>query len=79
MYRSGVWYIKQSSNGQPIYYQWGLASDLPVPGDYDADGKTDVAIYRNGDWWIRQTWTNTLSWMNYGLVADMPIQNSFVK
>ena len=25
---------------------WGLSSDLQVPGDYDGDGKTDVAIWR---------------------------------
>ena len=54
VYRKGVWYILNSSNGQSRVAQFGLASDKVVPGDYDGDGKTDLAVWRpeNGVWYI---------------------------
>jgi len=34
---NGRWYIEGMGN-----FKWGLAGDLPVPGDYDGDGTTDM-------------------------------------
>jgi hypothetical protein len=47
---SGLWHIANQDDRQ-----WGLPGDVPVPGDYDADGTTEVAVYRpsNGVWFIR--------------------------
>ena len=48
------WYIRQSSNGTFRAVQFGTtgvgttSGDTPVPGDYDGDGKFDVAVYRFG-------------------------------
>ena len=49
-----VWYIRQSSDNTAKVVNWGTTAatvnnvDFPVPGDYDGDGKFDVAVYRAG-------------------------------
>ncbi len=42
---NGFWYVMKSSGGF-LSVQWGLGTDILVPGDYDGDGKTDFAVYR---------------------------------
>jgi hypothetical protein len=48
------WWILQSSDGTARNIKFGLTGngtstfDSPVPGDYDGDGKFDIAVYRFG-------------------------------
>lgn len=49
----------RSSDAELVYGSWGAPSsialgDVPVPGDYDADGRADLAVYRqtSGQWFI---------------------------
>lgn len=66
---TGYWYVAPSggicptgftiaATFAPNYYgcqkQWGLTGDVPISGDFDADGKADPTVYRpsNHTWYI---------------------------
>ncbi len=65
----GIWYVSQFPNGTAGVtldraVRWGNASDVPVTGDYDGDGKADYVVVRaNADgiliWYILYSGTNT--------------------
>jgi len=55
-------------NGTTV--QFGASGDLPVPGDYDGNGTTDIAVFRpsTGVWYVRNG--ATVAW---GASGDRPL------
>jgi len=50
---------------------------VPVPGDYDGDGRADLALFRpsSGDWFILQSSPNFTMSANHqlGMPGDIPV------
>ena len=76
---NGQWYGLLSSSGftSTLNVGWGGAGYAPVKGDFDADGRVDLALYHaaSGNWYVLlsgASYSTALS-RAWGGAGDVPV------
>jgi hypothetical protein len=74
------WYTLSSQTGNPIYLNFGLSTDKPVPGDYDGDAVMDYAMRRPGaqnTWYVQFSHDFSLHAYGWGIDSDQSVQADY--
>jgi hypothetical protein len=75
----GNWYVIYSSDGSQHTQQWGFYGDIPVPGDYDGDLKTDFAVWRpsEGKFYVMYSSDGSHHTQQWGTAGDIPVPGDY--
>ena len=85
VFRNGWWYLDLDGNGvwggctADGCYNFGMANDVPITGDWNGDGKTKIGVFRNGWWYLdldgNGVWGGCTAdgCYNFGMANDVPI------
>lgn len=85
---NGNWIIRYSQQtplprGSDQYINttvaFGFGTDIPVPADYDGDGKADIAVFRpsNGVWYILRSSDGGFTAIQFGLGTDKLVPGDY--
>ncbi len=75
--RQGTWSLADVQ-GRPLGTAvFGLGDGLPVAGDFNGDGRSEIGLYRHGTWWLdlngNGRWDDEDLWVQLGRPADRPV------
>lgn len=70
---TGAFWILQSKDLSSRTFQFGIAPDAIVPGNYDGDNKADLAVFRGGLWYYMQSTDNAIKVQSWGTSGDIPV------
>jgi serine-aspartate repeat-containing protein C/D/E len=77
--RHGVWKLHppKGAHGEARHVVFGKLGGIPVTGDFNGDGVTDVGVYVAGEWFIdlngNGIWDDADLWAKLGSVDDKPV------
>ncbi|WP_254506789.1 SdrD B-like domain-containing protein [Anatilimnocola floriformis] len=76
--RQGVWTIHTGADdAQSAQFSFGIAGAIPVTGDWNGDGKSEMGIFYKGEWFLdlngNGQWDEGDLWAQLGGPADRPV------
>jgi hypothetical protein len=79
--RSGVWYLRDATNGETTSFYYGNPGDYPFMGDWDCDGVDTPGLYRQSDGYVYLRNSNDQGVADikffFGNPGDIPIAGDF--
>jgi len=75
-----LWFAPATAGGSAFQIYFGDSTDVPVPGDYDGDGRTDAVIYRPGTglWYGPRTgFASIVIQLTLGQAGDIPVPGDY--
>jgi hypothetical protein len=72
-----TWWVSNAVTSAATAYQWGMATDFFIPGDYDGDALEDPAIWRAGPvgtagCWVKRSTNGAAQFTPFGQTGDDP-------
>jgi PKD repeat protein len=93
VYRPSTHLYYQDYNGNGVWdfalvdraYNFGIVGDIPVSGDWNADGRTEIGVYRPSTHLYYQDYNGNGVWngalidkaYNFGIVGDVPVSGDW--
>jgi hypothetical protein len=76
---TGAWWVLGGTGSAQTTEDWGTSGDVPVPGDYDGDGKTDFSVFRpsSGQWYVLNSGDHSSSVWAWGISTDRLAQADY--
>ncbi|MFO1022204.1 MAG: hypothetical protein U0903_16160 [Planctomycetales bacterium] len=82
--QGATWYLDQDSSRKwagDVSFNFGTAGDVPITGDWNGDGKTDVGVFRSGFYYIdkdgNRKWSASDQRFGFGSAGDTPVTGTW--
>ncbi len=75
VFRSATWFLSNGFDGSTAHqFVWGLSTDKPVAGDWNADGGDSPGLFRNGEWYMNHAFDGGSDFsFTWGQQGDIPV------
>jgi len=75
--QQSVWSLPSAADGSDRVMHFGMNGGIPVTGDWNGDGVTEIGVFRDGEWFLdlngNGQWDEGDLWAKLGSAKDRPV------